>query len=46
MFKDNVTQLFQPGEFGDQLTEILYNGTRALLANAIEYSVRGRDAHF
>lgn len=39
MFKDNVTKLIQPGEFDDQLTEILRNGARCLLANAIEAEV-------
>ena len=39
MFNDNVTKLIQPGEFDDQLTEILRNGARALLANAIEAEV-------
>jgi putative transposase len=39
VFKDNVTKLIQPGEFDDQLTEILRNGARCLLANAIEAEV-------
>ena len=33
---DNVTKLIQPGEFDDQLTEILRNGARALLAQAVD----------
>ena len=37
--KDNVTKLIQPGVFDDQLTEILRNGARALLAQAIEAEV-------
>jgi putative transposase len=36
---DNVTKLIQPGEFDDQLTEILRNGARALLAKAVEAEV-------
>ena len=39
MSKDNVTKLIQPGVFDDQLTEILRNGARALLAQAIEAEV-------
>jgi putative transposase len=35
VFNDNVTKLIQPEEFDDQLTEILRNGARALLAKAI-----------
>jgi putative transposase len=35
VFNDNVTKLIQPGEFDDQLTEILRNGARALLAEAV-----------
>jgi len=30
VFNANVTKLVQPGEFDDQLTEILRNGARAL----------------
>jgi phosphoglycerate dehydrogenase-like enzyme len=36
---DNVTKLIQPGVFDDQLTEILRNGARALLAQAVEVEV-------
>jgi putative transposase len=37
--KDNVIQLIQPSVFDDQLTEILRNGARALLAQAVEAEV-------
>ena len=33
---DNVIHLIQPGIFDDQLTEVLRNGARALLAKAVE----------
>ena len=36
MSNDNVIQLIQPGIFDDQLTEVLRNGARALLAKAVE----------
>jgi putative transposase len=36
---DNVTRLVQPGAFEDPLTEILRNGARALLAQAVEAEV-------
>src|SRR6059058_5636037 len=36
---DNVIHLIQPGIFDDQLTEILRNGARALLAKAVEAEV-------
>src|SRR5260370_6045630 len=36
---DNVIKLIQPGQFDDQLTEILRNGARALLAKAVEAEV-------
>jgi len=36
---DNVFKLIQPGTFDDQLTEVLRNGARALLAQAIEAEV-------
>src|SRR3979411_2653969 len=36
---DNVIQLIQPGIFDDQLTEVLRNGARALLAKAVEAEV-------
>ena len=31
----NVVKLLQPGSFADPLTEVLRNGARALLAQAI-----------
>jgi putative transposase len=36
---DNVTKLVQPGTFDDPLTEVLRNGARTLLAQAIEAEV-------
>ena len=39
MSDDNVIKLIQPGTFNDQLTEILRNGARALLAQAVEAEV-------
>jgi transposase-like protein len=36
---DNVVRLIQPGTFDDQLTEVLRNGARALLAQAVEAEV-------
>ena len=39
MPKDNVIKLIQPGVFDDQLTEVLRNGARALLARAVEAEV-------
>src|SRR3979490_2051242 len=36
---DNVIQLIQPGIFDDQLTEVLRNGARALLAKAVQPEV-------
>lgn len=39
MSKDNVVQLIQPGAFDDQLTDILRQGARALLAQAVEAEV-------
>ena len=39
MPNDNVTKLIQPGAFEDPLTEVLRNGARALLAQAIEAEV-------
>ena len=41
MPNDNVVRLVQPGAFDDQLTEVLRNGARALLAQAIEAEVAG-----
>jgi len=37
--KDNIIKLIQPGNADDQLTEILRNGARALLAQAVEAEV-------
>ena len=39
MTEPNVFQLSQPGTFVDPLTEVLRNGARALLAQAIEAEV-------
>jgi transposase-like protein len=39
MTDDTVTKLLQPGEFHDQLTDILRNGAHKLLAQAIEAEV-------
>ena len=39
MSNDNVVKLIQPGTFDDQLTEILRQGARALLAQAVEAEV-------
>jgi putative transposase len=36
---DNVTKLIQPGTFDDQLTQVLRNGAKALLAKAVEAEV-------
>jgi putative transposase len=36
---DTVIQLIQPGTFNDQLTDVLRNGARALLAQAVEAEV-------
>ena len=41
MPNDNVIRLIQPGAFDDQLTEVLRNGARALLAQAVEAEVAG-----
>jgi len=35
----NVFQLSQPGAFADPLTEVLRNGARALLTQAVEAEV-------
>ena len=35
----NVVKLLQPGSFAGPLTEVLRNGARALLAQAIEAEV-------
>ena len=37
----NVFQLSHPGTFADPLTEVLRNGARALLAQAVEAEVSG-----
>ena len=39
MTNANVFQLCQPGTIADPLTEILRNGARALLAQAVEAEV-------
>ena len=39
MSNDNVFTLVQPGAFDDQLTEILRQGARTLLAQAIECEI-------
>lgn len=39
MTEDNVIKLVQPGSFEDPLTEVLRNGARALLAQAVEAEV-------
>ena len=39
MSDDNVTKLVQPGLFDDQLTEVLRNGARTLLAQAVSAEV-------
>ena len=39
MPNDTVTKLIQPGSFDDPLTEVLRNGARALLAQAVEAEV-------
>ena len=39
VFKDNIIQLIQPGNVDDQLTAILRNGARVLLAQAVEAEV-------
>ena len=39
MSKDNIIKLIQPGNVEDQLTEILRNGARSLLAQAVEAEV-------
>ena len=39
MTKTNVFQFSQPGSFIDPLTEVLRDGARALLAQAIEAEV-------
>ena len=39
MSNDNVVRLIQPGSFDDQLTEVLRDGARDLLAKAVEAEV-------
>ncbi len=39
MPNDNVTKLIQPGAFEDPLTQVLRNGARTLLAQAVEAEV-------
>ncbi len=41
MPSDNITTLVQPGAFEDPLTEVLREGARALLAQAVEAEVAG-----
>ena len=41
MTDTNVFQLVQPGTFSDRLTEVLRDGARALLAQAVETEVSG-----
>ena len=41
MLDANVVKLLQPGSFADPLTEVLRNGARALLAQAVEAEVAG-----
>jgi transposase-like protein len=42
---DNVTKLIQPGAFDDPLTEVLRNGARTLLAQAVEAEVTAFLSH-
>ena len=39
MFNDNVVKLIQPGILTDRLTEVLRDGARALLTQALEAEV-------
>ena len=39
MFNDNVVELIQPGILTDRLTEVLRDGARALLTQAVEAEV-------
>ena len=39
MPNDNVTRLIQPGAFDDALTQVLRDGARTLLAQAVEAEV-------
>ena len=45
MTDTNVFQLAQPGTFADPLTEVLRNGARALLAQAVEAEVAALLSH-
>src|SRR5436190_6305038 len=45
MFDSNVFPLSQPGTFADRLTEVLRNGARALLAQAVEAEVAALLSH-
>lgn len=36
MKKDNVVELIQPGEFKDQLTEVLRQGAQAIVLQVVE----------
>ena len=44
--KDNVTNLAQPGTFSDPLTDILRDGARALLTQAVEAEVAAFTARY
>lgn len=44
MSKDNIIKLIQPGNVEDQLTEILRNGARTLLAEAEVADFLGKHA--
>ena len=39
MSQDNITELVQPGTFSDPLTDVLRDGARTLLAQAVEAEV-------
>ena len=39
MPKDNVTKLFRPGSFDDRLSEVIRDGARTVLAQAVEVEV-------
>src|ERR1039458_527909 len=41
MTQDNLIKLSQPGAFSDLLTDVLRNGARALLAQAVEAEAAG-----
>ncbi len=46
MTDHNVFKLAQPGTFSDSLTEILRNGARSLLAQAVEAEVAEWLGHY